>query len=60
MKAEVDKINTNKLTNAPATLNNLKTKVNDWDVRKLKTVSVDLNKLSDTVDNKVVKKNSTH
>ena len=36
-------------------MNNLKTKVNDLDVGKLKTVPVALNKLSDVVDNKVVK-----
>ena len=35
-------------------LNNLKTKVDDLDVGKLKSVSVDLKKLSDVVANKVV------
>ena len=35
-------------------LNNLKTKVDDLDVGKLKNVSVDLKKLSDVVANKVV------
>ena len=36
-------------------MNILKTKVDDFDVGKLKTVSVDLKKLSDIVDNEVVK-----
>ena len=36
-------------------MNNLKTKVDDLDVGKLKTVPVDLKKLSDVVDNEVVK-----
>ena len=45
----------NKLVNMPTSLNNLKTKANDLDVAKLKTARVDLKKLSDVVDNKVVK-----
>ena len=36
-------------------LNDLKTKVGDLDVGKLKTVPVDLKKLTDVVDNEVVK-----
>ena len=36
-------------------MNNLKTKVDDLDVGKSKTVSVDLKKLSDVVDNEVVR-----
>ena len=36
-------------------MNNLKAKVSDLDVGKLKTVPVDLNKLSDVVDNEFVK-----
>ena len=47
MEAEVDKLDFNKLTNVPTSLNNLKTKVDDLDVGNLK-------KLSD-VDNEVVK-----
>ena len=54
-KAEVKKLEINKLTNVPTSLNNLKTKVNGLDVGKLKTVPVDLKKLSDVVDNEVVK-----
>ena len=55
LKAEVDKLGINKLTNVPTSLNNLKTKVDDLDVSKLKTVSVDLKKLSDVVDTEVNK-----
>ena len=40
--------------NVPTNLNNLKTKVDDLDVGKLKTVPVDLKKISDVVNNKVV------
>ena len=36
-------------------MNNLKTKVVDLDVDKLKTIPVDLKKLSDEVDNEVAK-----
>ena len=36
-------------------MNNLKTKVDDLDIGKSKTVPVDLKKLSDVVDNKVFK-----
>ena len=55
MKAEADKLDINKLVNLLASLNNLKTKVDDVDVGKLKTVPVNLKKLSDVVDNKVIK-----
>ena len=55
LKAEVSKLDINKLVNVPTSLNNLKTKVDDLDVGVLKTVSVDLIKLSDAVDNEVVK-----
>ena len=58
MKAEVDKVDINKLyklTNASTSLNNVKTKVHDLDADKLKTVPVDFKKLSDVVDNEVVK-----
>ena len=36
-------------------MNNLKAKVDDLDIDKLKTVPADLEKLSDVVDNEVVK-----
>ena len=60
MKAKVDKQDINKLVNAPTAWNNVKTKVDDLDVGKSKTVPVDLKKLSDVVDNKLLKiQNST-
>ena len=43
------------MVNVPTSLNNLKTKLDDIDVGKLKPVPVDLKKLSDVVDNEVVK-----
>ena len=55
LKAEVNKLDINKLTNFSTSLNNLKTKVDDLDLGKLKAVPVDLKKLSDVVGNKVVK-----
>ena len=45
LKAEVEKLGINKLVNVPTSLNNLKTKLNDLDVGKLKTVPVDLKKI---------------
>ena len=55
MKAEVDKLDINELVNVLTSLNNLKTKEDDLDACKLKTFPVDLKKLSDVVDNEVVK-----
>ena len=55
MKAELGKLDITKLINVTSSLNNLKTKIDDLGVAKLKTVSVDLTKLSDIMDNKVVK-----
>ena len=45
MKAEVGKLVINKLVNVSASLNDLKTKVDDLHVDKLKTVPIDLKKL---------------
>ena len=53
MKAEVDKLEINKLTSVLTNLNNLK--VDDLDVGKLRIVPVDLTKLGHVVDNEVVK-----
>ena len=39
----------------PTSLNNLKTKVDDLDIDKFTTAPVDLKKLSNVVDNEVVK-----
>ena len=58
LRAEADKLDTNKLVNVSTCLNNLKTKVDDLDVGKLKTVPVDLKKLSDVVGNEDVKNTS--
>ena len=55
MKAEVDKLGTSRLTNVSTSLINSKAKVYDLDAGKLITVFVDLKKLSDVVDNEVVK-----
>ena len=55
LKAEVDKIDINKRVNVPADLNNLKTKVDNLGASKLKTVLIDLKKVSDVADKKVVK-----
>ena len=46
LKTEVDKLeDIIKLVNVPTTLNNLKTKVDDLDVGKLKAVPVELKKI---------------
>ena len=52
LEAKVDKLDINRLVNFPTSLNNLKTKLDDFDVSKVKTVLVDMTKLS---DNEVVK-----
>ena len=55
LKAEVDKLDINKLGNVPISLNNSKTKVDSSGVGKLKTVPADLKKLSDVVEDEVFK-----
>ena len=47
LKAEVDKLDINKLVNVLTSSNNLKTKIDNLDVGNLKTVPVDFKKLSD-------------
>ena len=54
MKTEVHKLDINKLVNFGPILKNLKTNVNDLNVGKLKTVLLELKKLSDVVYNEVV------
>ena len=49
MKAKFAKLDINQLVNVPTSLNNLRAKVDDLDVPKLKTAPVDLKKLSDVV-----------
>ena len=44
LKAEVDKLYIKKLVNVPTAQNNFKTKVDDLDVGKLKTITVGLKK----------------
>ena len=56
LKAEVDKLDFNKLVNVLTDLNNLKIKEDDLDVGKLKTVSIDLKRLDDVVSKEVMKK----
>ena len=50
LKAKIDKQDINRIVNVSTSLNNLKTKVDDLGVGELKTVPVDLKKLSDVVD----------
>ena len=59
MKADLDKLNIDKFINVPTSLNNLKTKINGLDASKLKTNPVDLKKLSDVVDNELVKEQNS-
>ena len=54
MKAEVDKLDISELVNVPTSQNNLKNKVDDLDVGKLKTATVDLKK--DAASKEVIKK----
>ena len=55
MKAEVDKLDINKLVNGPIGLTDLKAKEADLDLGNIKTVPVDLKKLRDVVSKEVVK-----
>ena len=55
MKTEVKKLEANKLVNAPITLNNLKTKVDELGVAKLKPVPVHLKEISNLVSKNVAK-----
>ena len=45
LKAEVEKIDITKLSNVPTSLNNLKTKIDDLDVGKLKNSSCRFEKI---------------
>ena len=56
LKAEVDKIDVDKLKTVPDDLNNLKSKVDKLDIGKLAPAPVDLSKLINVVKNDVVKK----
>ena len=56
LKAEIDKIDVDKLKAVPDDLSNLKSKVDKMDIGKLEFTSVDLSKLRNVVKNDVVKK----
>ena len=56
LKAEVDKLDIDKLKSVPTNLSNLKGKVVKLDIGKLETTPVHLSKLSNVVKNDVVKK----
>ena len=56
LKAEVDKIDVDKLKTVPDDLSNLKSKVDKLNIDKLAPVPIDLSKLSNVVKNDVVKK----
>ena len=56
LKSEFEKLDINKLVNVPTGLNDLKTKIDELDVGRLKTASIDLKKLSDVMSKEVVKK----
>ena len=49
LKSDADKLDIDKLKNAPSSISNLKSKVDKLDVDKLVLVAVDLSKLSDVV-----------
>ena len=56
LKSEFEKLDINKLVNVPTGLNDLKTKIDELDVGRLKTAFIDLKKLSDVMSKEVVKK----
>ena len=56
LKAQVDKLDIDKLKSVATNLNNLKNKADKLDIGKLKTTPVVLSKLSSVVKNEVVKK----
>ena len=55
LKAQVDKLDINKLVNVLTSFNNLKLKVDDLDVGKMRFVVVAVKILSDVVDNEIDK-----
>ena len=56
LKAEVDKLDIDKLKSSLNMLSNLKSKGDKLDIDKLTPISIDLSKLSNVVKNDVVKK----
>ena len=59
LKSDINKLDIDKFQKTPSGLDSLKSKVDDLDVRKLKTVVIDLTKLSDIAE-KIVLKKSKH
>ena len=55
LKAEVDKLDVDKLKGVPTDLSNFKSKIDKLDIGKLETTPVDLSKLSNEVKNGDVK-----
>ena len=55
LKPKIDELDNYKLSNFPTSLNNLETDVDDLNVGRLKTAPVGLKKLSDVVENEIVK-----
>ena len=60
LEAKVDKLHINKLVNLRTSLYNLKTKVDDLRVGKLKSATIGLKRLSDVSHNQVVKNKIQH
>ena len=56
LKSNVDKLDIDKLKNAPNGLSSLKSEVDKLDIGKLETTPTDLSKLSNVVKNDVLKK----
>ena len=56
LKAEVDKLDIDKLKNIPTKLSKLKNKIDKLDFDKLAPVPVDLSKLSEVAKNDAIKK----
>ena len=54
LKADVDKLDINILTNFPSELNYFKSKIDKLDVDKLLSAPVDIKKISDVVSKEVV------
>ena len=58
LKAEISKLDINELVKVRTVLNDLKTKIGDLNVGKLKTVPTDLKKISDVVNKEVPRASS--
>ena len=58
LKAEIDKLDVDKLQNIPTNLSNSKSKVDKLDIDKLVPVLVDLSYISNVAKNDVVKKDA--